>query len=316
MSHEVETMAYSGEKPWHGLGVNVTPDISTDEMLIAAGLNWTADLVPLFYRLGDREASVRQKALVRSSDSALLDVVGEDWKPVQNADALGFFSDFVQQGDMRMETAGSLKSGRHVFALAKITEKFQAVKGDEIGGYLLFSNPHQYGKAPCIMLTMVRVVCNNTLTLALREGGTVKYSWSHLKTFDTDHAAMAREALGIAKEQMTRAKEQMTLLAKAKITEEDTEVYFKRVFDPKGAQSSRDKIARNVPLAMKALEEQPGAKYGAGTYWQAFNAVTFLTDHVLGKSQDTRVNSALFGGYAALKRRALDIAIQSAKTKV
>lgn len=313
MSHEVETMAWTNEKPWHGLGVEVQPNITTSEMLKAAGLDWTAELEPLFYRRDNKTCEVGQKALVRSSDGRLLDVVGADWKPVQNSDALDFFHEFVDAGHMTMETAGSLKQGRHVFALAKISEDFSVTRGDKIGGYLLFSNPHQYGRAPSILLTMIRVVCNNTLTWALNEGGRARYSWSHLQTFDGDRAEMAREALGLASKTMKETKAQMQLLAKARITDAEAEEYFVRVFDPKKTQSDKGKIARHVPLAIEAMTQQPGANFAEGTYWQAFNAVTYLTDHVLGRSQDTRVSSALFGGYATLKQRAFDLALERAK---
>jgi phage/plasmid-like protein (TIGR03299 family) len=313
MAHEVETMAWTNEKPWHGLGVEVQPNITTTEMLKAAGLDWNVDLEPLMYRRGDVFSEVGHKALVRSTDGRLLDVVGADWKPVQNADALDFFHEFVEAGHMTMETAGSLKQGRHVFALAKIGEDFSVVRGDKINGYLLFSNPHQYGRAPSILLTMVRVVCNNTLTLALGHGGKARYSWSHLQTFDGDRAEMAKEALGLASATMKETKAQMQLLAKAKLGMYEAEEYFVRVFDPKNTQGDKGKVARHVPLAIEAMAQQPGANLGEGTYWQAFNAVTYLTDHTLGRSQDTRVSSALFGGYAALKQRAFDLAVERAK---
>lgn len=317
MSHEVETMAYTGEKPWHGLGAEWQGDLAPADVLKKAGLDWTADTVPLFFERDGQRIEVSQRALVRNTDGKLLDVVGNDWKPVQNADALQFFHEFVDAGHMKMETAGSLKGGRHVFALAKIADEFTVVKGDKIGGYLLFSNPHQYGRAPCIMLTMVRVVCNNTLTLALGGyGNKGKYSWSHLQSFDVDRAEMAKEALGLASRSMKQAKEQMQLLAKAPITKEEAEHYFVRVFDPKKRQTDKGKVARNVPLAIEAMEKQPGARLAEGTLWQAFNAVTYLTDHVLGRSQDSRVNSALFGSYADLKQHALDIAVQQAKATV
>jgi len=318
--HEIETIAWTGEVPWHGLGTRVPGDLAPAEMLVKAGLDWTADLVPLYYDCaGGKRCQVPQRAMVRSSDGKLLDVVGRDWKPVQNATALDFFSDFVRKGDMAMETAGSLREGRHVFALAKIKNGFEVVKGDRIGGYLLFSNPHTYGKAPSILLTHVRVVCWNTITQALNHGGRARYSWSHLQDFTSDHAEMAKEALGLARRQQIEMKERMQVLASARAKREDVEVYFRRVLRPGAsvAPQGKGKVAkapRNLGIAMQALEQQPGARLGEGTLWQAFNAITFVTDHVLGKNQDARVSSALFGSYAALKQRALEVGLDMAKT--
>jgi len=311
---EVESMAWSGQVPWHGLGNKVAADITPDKMLKEAGLDWTADLVPLSYECGDKRCEVPQRAMVRSSDGRLLDVVGRDWKPHQNAKMLDFFSDFVHHGEMQMETAGSLREGRHVFALAKLKGGFEVLKGDKVDGFLLFSNPHTYGKAPSIMLTHVRVVCMNTLVQALNESGKARFSWSHLTEFDADHAEMAKEALGLANRQRKAMKESMQALAAARVTDEDTEVYFRRVLRPGDDGKTKVKAPRNLAVLKKAIEQQPGAQLGEGTLWQAFNAITFMTDHVIGRNQDARVSSAFFGSYAALKQRALNVGLDMART--
>lgn len=313
MAHEVETIAWANERPWHGLGVEVPADIGADELLVKAGLDWTADVHPLFYKLHGRDFGTTQRALVRSSDGMYLDVVGENWKPTQNRDALGFFRDFVDAGSMKMETAGSLRKGKHVFALAKITGDFEATRGDRILPYLLFSNPHMYGRSPSIMLTFIRVVCWNTITAALADGGRSRYSWSHLQAFDADRAEMAKEALGIAANNTKKKREEMQFMARSKAAKPEVEEYFHRLFDPDAKQKGKGKVARHVPKAMELLEAQPGAQLAEGTWWQAYNAVTFMTDHVLGKDQDARVSSAVFGGYNVLKNRAYDDALAAAK---
>jgi len=105
--------------------------------------------------------------LFRSSDGKILSVVSGDWNPVQNHEAFEFFNDFVMAGDMKMHTAGSLREGKNVWALAKVNDDFEILGGDKVEPYLLFSNPHEYGKCIDVRFTAIRVVCNNTLTLAL-----------------------------------------------------------------------------------------------------------------------------------------------------
>ena len=140
MAHMVETMAYAGQVPWHGLGVRVNNNLSPFEILDAAQLNWTVekqDMIskhPTDHTL-DQIVSGK-KTLVRSSDNTILDIIGSDWNPVQNSEAFDFFSDFVKAGDMEMHTAGSLDDGKMVWALAKVNESFELFKGDKVDSYL------------------------------------------------------------------------------------------------------------------------------------------------------------------------------------
>jgi phage/plasmid-like protein (TIGR03299 family) len=174
MAHMIEIvngkaqMAYAGDVPWHGLGTKVPADLTPDQMLEAAGLDWTVEKKDLTFEVGGEQiVAPGKKALVRSSDGALLDVIGDNWNPLQNSEAFEFFNDFVAAGDMEMHTAGSLEDGRRVWALAKVNDTFEVFKGDVIEQFLLFSNPHKYGQVIDVRMTPTRVVCNNTLTMAL-----------------------------------------------------------------------------------------------------------------------------------------------------
>ena len=149
MAHELEimengeaSMAYVGEVPWHGLGKRVPADLSPEQMLKAANLDWTVQKVPLFYNVESGPVMTNARALVRSTDQKLLTVVSEAWKPVQNIEAFEFFNDFVQAGDMEMHTAGSLRDGKMVWAMAQIKESFELFGGDKVDGYLLFRQHH------------------------------------------------------------------------------------------------------------------------------------------------------------------------------
>ena len=135
MAHEVETMAYAGELPWHGLGTKVSNELTPAMMLEKAGLDWTVDEIPSFVEHNGTQIPTGQKSLVRSSDSKILTNVGEGWHPVQNQDAFGFFNEFVLSGDMEMHTAGSLKGGQMVWALAKVKESFDIFGEDTIESF-------------------------------------------------------------------------------------------------------------------------------------------------------------------------------------
>src|ERR1700722_8371175 len=165
--HNVETMAWTSERPWHGLGVEVSNDLTAEQLIKAAQLDWTVSTHPIFTQIGDQKLGLKEMALVRDTDNSVLDIVGSDWEPNQNQTAFEFFKEFVDAGDMTMETAGSLQDGRLVWGLAKVKESFELFGGDKVESYLLFSNPHKYGWSIDVRFTPVRVVCNNTLTLAL-----------------------------------------------------------------------------------------------------------------------------------------------------
>jgi phage/plasmid-like protein (TIGR03299 family) len=164
----VETMAYSeaGGVPWHNLGKKVPADLSPDQMLEAAGLDWEVEKRDLWFFDTNSEDSVThapgKQVLVRTSDNQILDFVGDDWNPLQNRDAFEFFTDFVNAGDMSMDTAGSLEDGRRVWALAKVNDAFEVFKDDVVENYLLFSNPHKYGMSIDVRMTPIRVVLLST----------------------------------------------------------------------------------------------------------------------------------------------------------
>ena len=312
MAHNVETMAYAGAVPWHGLGKEVPSDLSPAQMLDAAQLNWSVEKVPAFANIDGNTTSVGVSALVRSSDSSILDVVPSDWNPIQNSDAFDFFHEYCQNGDMEMHTAGSLKNGQIVWALAKVKDSFELFKGDQVDSYLLFTNPHRFGQCIDIRFTPIRVVCNNTLTLSLNQAAERVVKKNHRTVFDPSRA---KEELGIATDKLAKYKEMAAFLGSKRYTEDKVKDYFRGVF-PSTVKSEDEKIenmSRSAKAAMAALETQPGTQYAPGSWWQAFNAVTFLTDHVIGRSADTRLQSAWFGTNKNVKIKALESAVEFAE---
>lgn len=314
MAHMVETMAYAGETPWHGLGVHVPSDLSPAQMLEKANLDWTVEKVPAFANVGGKQTSVGWSALVRSSDESILSVVSNDWNPVQNHEAFEFFHEYCAAGDMEMHTAGSLRDGQIVWVLAKIKESFELFKGDQVDSYLLFTNPHKFGQSIDVRFTPIRVVCNNTLTLSLSEKADRMVKKSHRTQFDADQV---KEQLGIATHKLAKYKEMAQFLGSKRYNDTNLKEYFNRIFPvlaynkEKGPQ--RKDLSKSATRALDIISTQPGAQYAEGSWWQAFNAVTYLTDHEIGRTADSRLQSAWFGANKNLKIKALETAVEFAE---
>lgn len=313
MAHQVETMAYAGEIPWHGLGKEVPADLSPDQMLKAAGLDWQVNKLPAYVKVGDEELMTGKSALVRSTDNSVLDVVSNDWNPVQNSTAFEFFNDFVYEGDMEMHTAGSLKNGQIVWALAKVKDSFELFGGDRVDSYLMFTNPHKFGQSIDVRFTPIRVVCNNTLTLALNQKDKNRVRCTHASVFDPE---AVKTTLGIASDQLRVYKNMAKFLGSKKAKLDKVNEYFKEVFpvtNQWGKDSAIKEQSKNAKWALDVLEKQPGAEFAKGSWWQAFNAVTYLVDHELGRTTEKRLTSAWFGPNKQLKIKALEKAIDYAE---
>ena len=316
MAHQVETMAYAGEVPWHGLGVPVSNDLTPAQMMQKAGLDWQVREVESFVEYDGKRMSTGQKSLIRESDAKILTNVGENWNPVQNETAFEFFSEFVMNGDMEMNTAGSLRDGQMVWALAKVKDSFELFGGDKVDSYLLFSNPHQYGKSIDIRFTPIRVVCNNTLTLSLDSKKDNSVKVGHRVQFDP---SQVKQALGIATDKLNTYKDMAEFLGSKRFTADSYVEYLNTVFPRTADKRVQDKalsvdtLSRNARLAYDVVEQQPGARFAEGSWWQAFNSVTYVTDHVQGRNSDNRLYSSWFGGNQLRKKDALKTALKFAE---
>jgi len=211
---------------------------------------------------------------------------------------------------MEMHTAGSLREGKNVWALAKVKDSFEILGGDRVDSYLLFSNPHEYGKCIDIRFTPIRVVCNNTLTLSLGTSSDLFVRLNHRRSFDGE---LVKRTLGVASTKMNTYKEVAEHLSTKNFTGESLTEYLQSVFPAMSTKAKDTKIlSRPAQQAFQVLETQPGAEYGAGTFWQAFNAVTYTVDHLLGHSPDTRLQSAWYGSNRQRKVMALEKAVEMA----
>jgi phage/plasmid-like protein (TIGR03299 family) len=315
MAHMVETMAYAGELPWHGLGEKVSNDLTPRQMMEKAKVDWRVQEVESFIQYNGEIKPTGQKSLVRESDGKILTNVGENWKPVQNETAFEFFSEFVLSGDMEMHTAGSLRDGQYVWALAKVKESFDVFGEDTVESYLLFSNPHVYGKSIDVRFTPIRVVCNNTLTLSLSGKAKNGVRIGHRTEFNPN---TVKETLGLAHEKFAQYKEMAEFLGSRKVDAESLIQYYNTVFPNTSRTQEKtvktyEDLSRNAQLCYDALEVQPGAQFAPGTWWQAFNSVTYITDHVQGRNKENRLHNQWFGTNQARKLEAANQAVEFAK---
>lgn len=338
MAHEIETMAYANEVPWHGLGQPVDGNMTPEQMLVAAGLDWTVTKRPAYtiaepfawnlYEPNTKLIHVPDSHfIVRDSDNAVLSHAGDGYVPFQNEQVMRFFKKFTEAGHMTMETAGSLKKGKEIWGLARITSTFRLAGDDEVKGYLLLNNSHQVGKAMTVMFTPVRVVCNNTLTQALSMEGN-RFRVPHVTMFDDEVVRAAEEALGISSQQMERFKEQAQFLSNKRAKAFDVDAWIAELLQPqtlieRGKAANQDSLPplheefkRNATAVRDAVSMSPGAELPSarGTWWGALNGLTYVVDHQK-RSFDSgnSLHSAWFGNGANLKRRALAKAIEYAE---
>ncbi|WP_080831882.1 DUF932 domain-containing protein [Cohnella massiliensis] len=175
MPANVESMFYVREAPWHGLGNRVEHALSSDEALKAAELDWTVIQKPILTE--DMAVIPGYKANIRASDQRVLGVVTDRYKIVQNHEAFAFADELLGEG-VRFETAGSLQNGKKVWLLAKLPANY-IITGDRICPYMVFSNTHDGSSSVKVAMSPIRVVCQNTLNLALNSA---KRIWTTVHT--------------------------------------------------------------------------------------------------------------------------------------
>lgn len=312
MAHQIETMAYTNEQPWHGLGFRVADAPNVDEMLRLAKLDWRVERREMQLMNG---APVKGfAALVRDSDEALLDVVGPQYQPAQNKEVFEFFREFVNEGKATMETAGSLRGGRMVWGLANLKAGFKMPGDDKVNGYLLAASPHEQGKSLVFKFTTVRVVCNNTLSLALSRKSKNEHRVSHRREFDLTSVQAAKEALGIAREQMGEFEVNARKLQKLNLSRADVIRILAPVYQPKAKAeeliSDFSKATPKMQRVMDILDNAPGAQ--PDNAWGVLNAVTYYSDHVASRTADKRLTNAWFGKTANVKEAVLDKLLEMA----
>jgi len=317
--HLVQTIAYVGKQPWHGLGNPLTPGQPLEVWQREAGMDWTIEKADVRYvagsdNIGSIHAFPDQKVLYRSDTKAPLSVVSRRFNVVQPREVIEFYRDLVEAGGYELETAGVLKEGRKLWALAK-TGQSACLKGrDKVNGYLLLATACDGTLATTAQFTSVRVVCNNTLAIALGDGaGAVKVG--HRSQFDPQ--AVKRQ-LGIAISSWDAFLARMKALAECKVKDDAVEAFLKRVLTyPVNPQADGIPTAVN-DRAMKTVQELYAGRgkgsemaSASGTAWGLLNSITeYIDHHRRARSNDHRLDAAWFGAGATIKQKAWDEALR------
>lgn len=336
MTANVENMVSVREVPWHGIGTIVEEKLTAKDALVLAGLDWEVDLAPVKAQITTRQELVINPvtnepemqrvemgepieievpdvlAVVRDSDLSVLGTVGSRYQPVQNWKSFEFFDSVVATGDAKYETAGSLAGGRRVFLTARIPREIKIGGADAVDSYLLMANSHDGSMAFTAAVTPVRVVCQNTLNLALR--GT-KQQWKLRHTDSIDgKIAEARDALGLTFAYLDSFEQEMERLLAQDFSKGDFERLIKEAFpDPVNTDPHAPRFSDEQYAMIGLLESSPtiddGIRY---TKYGALNAIREYDDwgRTYRKSKvktidEQRTEATWFGKNVARSNKAL-----------
>lgn len=290
MAANVESMFYTRQKPWHGLGKRVEEAPTSADALHLAGLDWQVKQEPIYTDNGS--VIPGYKANVRDSDRRVLGVVTDRYKIIQNQEAFAFTDSLLGEG-VRYETAGSLQEGRKVWLLARLPREY-IISGERISPYLVFSNTHDGSGAVKVALTPIRVVCNNTLNLAL---STASRSWSMIHTGNiNDKIQEAKDTLFMAEEYMDSLGKEFERLRRQKITDAQVKEYIELLLPlEKNATQVQSKNIMKLREDMKQrYYDAPDLQNVGNNAYRFINAVSDFATHSNPLRRTANYNENLF----------------------
>ncbi len=290
MAANVETMFSVREKPWHGLGTVVMEAPTSADALRIAGLDWNVLQEPVYTEFGELIEGYR--ANVRDADRKVLGVVSDRYKVVQNVEAFSFTDELLGKG-VRYETAGSLQEGKKVWLLARLPREY-IIAGERISPYLVFSNTHDGSGSVKVAVTPVRVVCNNTLNLAL---STAKRSFSMMHTGNVqDKIQEAKDTLFMAEKYMDCLGIEFEQLRRQKITDMQAREYIEQLLpmeeEPTAVQ--RKNVMRLREDMMKRYYDAPDLQKVGNNAYRFINAVSDFATHSSPLRRTANYNENLF----------------------
>lgn len=273
MSHEIESLFYTREKPWHGLGTMVAEAPTSADALRLAGLDWNVESKPIYTAEG--AVIPNYKANTRDSDNSVLGIVTNRYAIVQNTDAFAF-TDALIGNDVHYETAGSLYSGKKIWLLAKMPDTTLA--GDAVEPYMCFTNTHDGSGAVRVCMTPVRVVCNNTLNYALN---TAKRAWSTKHVGDIQaKLTEARHTLELAGQYMDELGKFADEMANKDVSIDEIRKILDELFPVKETDTDRIKATtKKIKDEYMICYFMPDIEKFRGTAWGALNAMADMVDH-------------------------------------
>lgn len=315
MAHAVESMMYAGQIPWHRLGKKVHEGVTTSQAIKEAGLDWQVAMAPLYTGKEHGNQLTDHRAIIREKDKSILGVVGPNYTPLQNSEAFKFFDPFIENDQALLETAGSLRKGRDIWVLAKLNrDPIEIVKGDVVEKFLLLSNSHRGGVSVRVGFTPVRVVCANTLAMAIGNKNSTLMRVSHSSKVVTALDEV-RSIMNMANAEFEATAEQYKLLAKRNISKSDLKKYVRVVFKTNdGTGRAKLREEKMMETIQRLFETGMGndKKNVRGTYWALYNATTQYLTHEAGKDEDRRLYNLWFGRGFDANKQALDLAVKMA----
>ena len=313
MAHEISSMAYVGATPWHGLGNQLTEQQPIHIWLKEAGMDWSIQQSDVLFNADSNALHIRShsdaKVLYRSDSLEPLSVVSNRYKVVQPHEVLNFYKDLVSVGGFELETAGVLKGGRKLWALAKTGQEAKIKGNDRIKAYLLLATSCDGTLCTTAQFTSVRVVCNNTLQMATRDSnGAVKVP--HSTKFDP---SQVKEALGIGFANWESFMTNLKQLSQRTVSPQEADSFIRAVLNEpelteENVQGSKMFQTVNSLYQGKGMGSELSS--ASGTAWGLVNAMTEYVDHHRrARNQDNRLDSAWFGQGAILKQKAFNQAL-------
>lgn len=269
----VENMFSVREVPWHGQGIILDNPPTAEEAIVAAGLDWELESLPIYTKT--RKKIPGYFANTRTSDGAVLGVVSQRYTIVQNKEAFAFVDSLVDEG-LTYETAGSLRDGKCIWLLAKMPQT--KILDDALEPYICFTNTHDGTGSIRVCCTPVRVVCWNTLNLALN---TAKRSWStrHIGNME-GKLAEARETLGLVSHYISELQDEAELLAETKLSDASLEGMLDLIYPVKDTDSDiRKRRIEDLKQSVFTCLAAPDVTPYKGSAYAAIMAVTDYADH-------------------------------------
>lgn len=312
-------MMFVGNEPWHGLGHRFAEPPTIEQAIPAAGLDWDVLLQPLIAeadadKVADHRRYVPAALTVRSDTNAILGVVGPTYKPLQNREMFEWFRPLVQTEQVHLETAGSLYDGKTVWCLAKMDAKNADITGDgdAVAKYLMLSNSHEGDRAVRVGFTPIRIVCWNTLQMAIQDARSKLVKVLHTKGVRTSLDEL-RKVMNLANAQFEATADQYRKLHRKGISKDDLRKYVITVLDL-DKPAADDKLTTQAKTKIDAIMEMAISGRGntGKTLWHAYNGVTEFLSYTSSRTKDVRMDSLWFGEAANLSARALKIAIDLA----
>jgi len=304
----VPSMMYVGETPWHALGTKLDKPATASEALQAAHLNFQVEKMPL--RIPVHNIPVPDHfATVRTDTMQVLGIVGSRYKPIQNHDAFNTFDALVGEGQAIYHTAGALGKGERIWILARLPDYIRINQHDIVESFLLLTNTHDGSSAVTVKLTPIRVVCENTLSVALQ--GTEQEVHIRHTTNAEEKLKQAHEILGLSNRLIEILSQYYIGMSKKMINSTMFSQYLNQIF-PEPIFTLHHKRTKEIHEKIVELSEVGvGAELTHGTLWGAYNSVTEYVDHVRlkSKSSSLRLKSMWYGSGEALKKKAFTSAV-------